>query len=202
MSSFSLLNPAIREALKECSFDKPTEVQEKAISEVLKGEDLLIIAPTGSGKTEAVLLPLFHKILDMKERNGIILLYITPLRALNRDLLSRLEFWSKKLGIRIEVRHGDTTQHFRRRQALSPPEMLITTPETLQAILVARRMREHLKNVKFVVIDEVHEIAESKRGSQLNLALKRLSGIAKISQRIGLSATIGEAEKIGKFVSL
>jgi len=202
MNSFSFLDPAIREALKECGFDKPTEVQEKAILEVLKGGDYLIIAPTGSGKTEAVLLPLFHKILEMKDRKGIILLYITPLRALNRDLLSRLEFWSKKLGIRIEVRHGDTTQHFRRKQALLPPEMLITTPETLQAILVAKRMREHLKNVKFTVIDEIHEIAESKRGSQLNLALKRLSNIAKISQKIGLSATIGEAKKVGAFISV
>ena len=107
MNAFSLLNAGIQEVLGK-TFSIPTEPQELGIPLILEGNDVLLIAPTGSGKTEAAVLPVFHKILEDKARNrkerGFYALYITPLRALNRDMLSRLERWGEELGINIEVR--------------------------------------------------------------------------------------------------
>jgi len=199
MRTFTLLDPRIRKALGGMGFKRPTEIQRKAIPVILEGRDALVIAPTGSGKTEAVLLPVFHLLLQ-KPGKGISILYITPLRALNRDLMERLRAWSKALDIDIQIRHGDTTRYMRRKQALAPPDMLITTPETLQAILPAKRMRGHLRNVRWVIVDEIHELASSKRGSQLNMALARLSLIAPGFQRIGLSATVGSPEVVAGFL--
>jgi ATP-dependent Lhr-like helicase len=199
MKTFTHLDKRIRKALSEAGFKKPTEIQSKTIPKILDKKDALVIAPTGSGKTEAVLLPVFHQFLGNRN-NGISILYITPLRALNRDLMERLEWWGKTLDIDIQVRHGDTTQYARRKQALNPPDMLITTPETLQAILPAKRMREHLKNVRWVIVDEIHELAASKRGSQMNMGLARLSMIAPGFQRIGLSATVGNPEVVAGFL--
>ena len=161
----------------------------------------MVIAPTGSGKTEAALLPLIDKMVQDKNRQGISLLYITPLRALNRDLLKRLQVWSVKLGFTVEVRHGDTPQADRRRMAARPPDLLITTPETLQAVLPGRRMRQHLRHVKAVVVDEVHELAGDRRGVQLTVGLERLREILKEGfQRVGLSATVGNPEEISRFL--
>ena len=109
-----------------------------------QGENVLLIAPTGTGKTEAVLLPIFSKLVEQKsaEQKGIQVIYITPLRALNRDMLKRLQYWSQKLDITVDVRHGDTEMKIRRKQAKQPPQMLVTTPETLQAILPGSQMRQ------------------------------------------------------------
>ena len=117
-------------------------------------------------------------------------------------MLKRLSFWASKLDVSIEVRHGDTEIKLRRRQALFPPNMLVTTPETLQAILPGSRMKQHLSHVKHVIVDEVHELASSKRGVQLTIALERLYEIVgKEIQRIGLSATVAEPEKVAKFIA-
>ncbi len=196
---FELLDPRIRSVLASMGFSEPTGTQEKAIPVILSGEDVLVIAPTGTGKTETAMLPALHGVLKEGGGDGFQVLYITPLRALNRDMMKRLTLWSKELGVPIEVRHGDTPQHERRKQALSPPAVLITTPETLQAIFMGPRMRNHLKAVKYVIVDEVHELASSKRGTQLSIALERLSRYADF-QRIGLSATVGSPEEVAHFL--
>ena len=107
----------------------------------------------------------------------------------------------KDLDVKIQVRHGDTPISARSRQAKSPPDVMITTPETLQAILIGRRMKEHLRSVRWVVVDEVHELATDERGVQLSFALERLIELTGVEfQRIGLSATIGEPGRIGQFL--
>ena len=201
-SVFSLLAKPVREALTHLGFAEPTAPQVEAIPIILKEENVLLIAPNGSGKTEAVLLPVFSNLIQKPERRGVSILYITPLRALNRDMIKRLSYWADSLGISIEVRHGDTEVKIRRRQALRPPDMLVTTPETLQAILPGARMQRHLRNVRHVIIDEIHELAESKRGVQLTIALERLFEIAgREFQRVGLSATVGNPEKVADFIA-
>ncbi|MDI6690682.1 MAG: DEAD/DEAH box helicase [Candidatus Bathyarchaeota archaeon] len=199
---FNLLAQPIQKGLAELGFSKPTLPQIMAIPPVLAGENVLLIAPTGTGKTEAVLLPILSKLIQQERRDGIIIVYVTPLRALNRDLLKRLSFWANRLGVSVEVRHGDTELKLRRKQAVSPPQMLVTTPETLQAILPGSHMRKHLSHVKFVVVDEVHELASSKRGAQLTIALERLCKVvSREFQRIGLSATVGNPEEVAKFIA-
>ncbi|MEM3823695.1 MAG: DEAD/DEAH box helicase, partial [Candidatus Bathyarchaeia archaeon] len=199
---FTILASSIQEGLKELGFLKPTLPQVMAIPPIFAGENVLLIAPTGTGKTEAVLLPIFSKLMQQEKKDGIIIVYVTPLRALNRDLLKRLSFWANHLGISIEVRHGDTELRLRRRQAISPPQMLVTTPETLQAILPGTCMRKHLSHVQFVVVDEVHELASSKRGAQLTIALERLyEVVGREFQRVGLSATVGNPREVAKFIA-
>lgn len=201
MKSFSILDPRIKKGLSEFGFKRPTDIQEVAIPKIIEGGNVLVIAPTGIGKTEATILPVFHRFLQKKHK-GISILYITPLRALNRDMMERMEKWGEKLALKISVRHGDTNQYQRRKQALSPPDMLITTPETIQAILPGKVMRRHLKNVHYVIVDEIHELAEDKRGVQLSLALERLTQVSKRKfQRIGISATVGSPEEVAMFLS-
>ena len=189
----------MRKILKLIGYEKPTEVQELAEKPIMEGKDTLVIAPTGFGKTLAVVIPIFKKILEDKKR--IKALYITPLRALNRDIFKRIINLGTKLGIDVDIRHGDTPNRVRRIQSFDPPNLLITTPETLQAIIVGKKLKEHLKNVKYVIVDEIHEICESKRGSQLSVGLERLKEIAGDFQRIGLSATIEDPIKVSKFLT-
>jgi ATP-dependent Lhr-like helicase len=201
-SVFELLAKPIQKALLETGFSEPTAPQVKAIPHILAGDNVLLVAPTGSGKTEAVLLPVFSRFVIQEDKRGITIVYITPLRALNRDMFKRLSFWAERLGIQVEVRHSDTEIRIRRRQAIRPPNMLVTTPETLQAILPGNRMRQHLSHVCCVIVDEVHELAADKRGAQLTVALERLFEITgKEFQRIGLSATVGNPNEIAQFIA-
>jgi len=201
-NAFSMLAKPIRRLIEQRGFEAPTEPQEETIPKILEGKNVLLISPTATGKTEAAFLPVLNMLLLTPEMPlGIKILYITPLRALNRDLLERLEWWCNNLDIKLMVRHGDTTTQERRMQALSPPDVLITTPETLQAIMPGRIMRRHLQQTRWVIVDEVHEMADSKRGSQLSLALERLRWITgKEFQMIGLSATIGSPKKVAQFL--
>ena len=199
---FDLLVKPVRRLVEQRGFPKPTEPQERTIPLILQGKNVLLISPTATGKTEAAFLPVLSMLLQGEQGTpGIKVLYITPLRALNRDILERLEWWCNNLDIKLAVRHGDTETKERMRQSKSPPSILITTPETLQAILPGWIMRQHLQQVRWVIIDEVHEMADSKRGAQLSLALERLRAMMdRDFQMIGLSATIGSPERVAQFL--
>ncbi|MGW8289569.1 MAG: DEAD/DEAH box helicase, partial [Candidatus Bathyarchaeia archaeon] len=200
-SVFEMLVKPVRRLIEQKGFPEPTEPQEKTIPKILEGKNVLLISPTATGKTEAAFLPVLSMLLQAQQKPGIKVLYITPLRALNRDMLERLEWWCNNLDIKLAVRHGDTDTKERTRQSRSPPDVLITTPETLQAMLSGWLLRQHLQSLRWVVIDEVHELADNKRGSQLSLALERVRNLAHNDfQLIGLSATIGTPEKVAQFL--
>lgn len=176
-------------------FGELTPIQKLAIPRVLSGENVLILAPTGSGKTECALLPVLEKIHN--QESGICALYITPLRALSRDLKERFNWWCERLGISHDTRSGDTSQATRAKHRKNPPKILLTTVESLQALLLGPIMRKHLMNVQFVIVDEVHDIVDNKRGAQLSLGLERLNEIAKF-QRIAISATVADEHEAAK----
>ena len=180
---------------------KPTPIQNSSTIPILNGKSRLLVAPTGSGKTEAAVLPLLSSCYT-NEWGPMSILYVTPLRALNRDIDRRLEQLGKEVGISVGLRHGDTSQAERTRQSKKPPHLLITTPETLQIMFTGSRLREHLRNVRAIIVDEVHEVAASERGTQLLVAIARIEMLAKRKiQKIGLSATVGNPEEVANWLS-
>jgi len=196
-----IIDSVISEKFKSLGFDSVTEIQKKAIPEILQEKNCLIIAPTGSGKTECATIPIFSKLKTRKISNKIKALYITPLRALNRDIFKRIINYAEAEELKIEIRHGDTSQANRKRIADNPPDILITTPETLVNLLSQKKHLEALSNLEWIIIDEVHELLASERGSQLSLSLERLELNTKNEiHRIGLSATVGNPEEAGHFL--
>lgn len=207
MSEFDLLLPEWRVYLASRGITSPTKAQAAALPPIHAGEHTLLLAPTGMGKTESAILPLFDRLLRWKAvaphhewSHRIKLVYVTPLRALNRDLMARLHEWGKAMGLDVRVRHGDTTAGERDRQSRHPPDVLITTPETLQVMFLGRRLVQGLAGVKAVVLDEVHELASDERGAQLAVALERLVEHAGEFQRVGLSATVGDPEDVSAYL--
>ena len=182
-------------------FSDLTEIQKKASPIILQKKDCLVIAPTGSGKTECSVLPIFSLLKNTKKEKKIRALYITPLRALNRDVFRRITKYAHQNDLSIEIRHGDTSQKDRKKITENPPDVLITTPETLMILLTQLKMLDALSELEWVVIDEVHELLSSERGSQLSLSLERLEINSQYSlTRIGLSATVGNPDDAAKFV--
>ena len=196
-----ILDPTISKKFKLIGFEELTEIQKEAIPEILEEKNCLIIAPTGSGKTECATIPIFSKLKTRKVSNKIKALYITPLRALNRDVFKRIINYAENENLKIEIRHGDTSQANRKRIADNPPDILITTPETLVNLLSQKKHLDALSDLEWVIIDEVHELLASERGSQLCLSLERLQIKSKNQiHRIGLSATVGNPEEAGRFL--
>lgn len=164
------------------------------------------MAPTGSGKTEAAVIPVFSMLSDtttLETRRGKIrVVYVTPLRALNNDVLRRIVRYAQYDDLRVEIRHGDTNTKTRKRIANDPPEILITTPESLGAILTNQKMLFALQGLEWIIIDEVHELISTERGAHLSLSLERLHSVSlKAITRIGLSATLSSLHETSKFVS-
>mgnify|MGYP001626183556 CR=1 FL=1 len=188
------------EFLKKIGIEKLTDDQEKVFDMIFRGENVLLVSPTGSGKTEASILPVMERIRkDTKPK--IHAIFITPLRALNRDIYDRLKKYGEKIGVKVSLRHGDSTDYERREMVENPPDILITTPETLQIMYSGKNLRKLLDSVKTVIIDEIHEMVRDERGWQLSLLIEKMERNNGKIQRIGLSATVGNEETISKYLS-
>ncbi len=193
-------NQFLESLFRKFGFSKLTEIQKKASPKILQKKDCLVIAPTGSGNAECSVIPIFSLLKNSKKTGKIKVLYITPLRALNRDVFRRITKYAHDSELSIEIRHGDTKKD-RRKIRDNPPDILITTPETLVILLTQIKMLNALSDLEWIVIDEVYELLASERGSQLSLSIERLQLNSKYPlTKIGLSATVGNFEEAGKFV--
>lgn len=194
------LNERLRSMVEDRGW-QPTPIQAAAFKDVSTDHDRVLIAPTGSGKTQAVMLPLVHRILE-EGLPPLSAIYVTPLRALNRDVERRMAQFVEEAGLTVASRHGDTSTTERNRQVRRPPHLLVTTPETFQLLFTGHRLRAMLANVRMVIVDEVHDLAGSERGWQLAVGLSRLEAlIGRKVQRVGLSATIGNPNEVARWLS-
>ena len=168
------------------------------------GYDVLLVAPTGGGKTLAGFLPSLNDLINNKpKKNNLHTLYISPLKALtidvHRNLTSPIE--DQGLDIRVETRTGDTSAYKKNRQKVLPPDMLMTTPESLALLLSNKESKDYFKNLKYLVVDEIHTLVNTKRGDLLSLNLSRISSISPDCKRIGLSATVKNKNAVLKFLT-
>src|SRR5215217_4469575 len=179
-----------------------TNIQNLGIKVIVRDYDTLLVAPTGSGKTEAAIVPIIKLISINKKENGIKAIYVTPLRALNNDVLRRIVRYAEEENLTIEIRHGDTSAKNKKKITENPPDILITTPESLSVLLTISNIIKALQALKWVVIDEVHELVSNERGSHLSLSIERLQSLSnhKVT-RVGLSATLGNLKEAGSFIA-
>ncbi|PIN86321.1 ATP-dependent helicase [Candidatus Woesearchaeota archaeon CG10_big_fil_rev_8_21_14_0_10_44_13] len=207
----NILNPTVRKwffsRFKEFSLP-----QLFGVTEIHSRKNILVSAPTGATKTLTAFLSVLNELVDSAEKgileNKIYCVYISPLKALNNDIEKNLveplkqieDIAGKKLGIRVAVRTGDTTTTEKSAMLRNPPHILITTPESLAIILASIKFVDHLKAVDWVIIDEIHALAENKRGVHLSLSVERLQRLSRYTARVGLSATIAPLEEIAKFL--
>ena len=208
---FKTLHPWVQKWF-DSQFDDFTPAQKRSIIDINKKNNILISSPTGSGKTLTAFLSVISDLTTLAEKNEledkVYCIYISPLKALDNDIEKNLDeplegiekIAGHDLGIRKAVRTGDTTQYQRQKMLKKPPHILITTPETLSILLVAPKFREKLSGVKYVIIDEIHSLAENKRGVHLSLSLERLQHLVGQFTRIGLSATVSPLEEVAKFL--
>jgi len=204
----------------ETRFREPTEPQRRAWPLIREGRDVLIAAPTGSGKTFAAFLSAIDGLVRQGlEKDGALpdetqVVYVSPLKALSNDVQKNLseplaeigrtlgELGLPEVAIRTLVRTGDTPPAERQAMVKRPPHILVTTPESLYLILTSERAREMLRSARTVIVDEIHAVARDKRGSHLALSLERLEALAgRRLQRVGLSATQKPIEEIGAFLT-
>ncbi|HHX74858.1 MAG TPA: DEAD/DEAH box helicase [Firmicutes bacterium] len=191
---------------------EPTDIQKQAWPQIAQGKHVLLVAPTGSGKTLTAFLWALQKLITGEWETGQVrVLYVSPLKALNNDVrrnllqpLRELQAYFTAAGhqfpaLSVLTRSGDTPQHDRRKMLRRPPEILITTPESLNLILTAKNSRTMLKGIKTVILDEIHAALGSKRGTHLITAVDRLVPLAGEFQRIALSATVNPADVVAAF---
>jgi len=190
--------------LRSLGYVKPTTIQCLAIPRILgTSKNVLISAPTGTGKTEAALIPILY-IVKRTYRNikPIAILYVTPLRALNRDITQRISRLASSFGLTVDLWHGDTPSSRRRHIIHSPPHILVTTPESLSIILTRSELRKHLTNLLFVVIDEAQEVYESERGTELAILILRIKRLTASNPRIILiSSPIHNPRELVEFLT-
>ncbi len=208
----ALLNPFVRSWFSK--FKELTPPQTFAIKLIHEGKNVLISAPTGSGKTMSAFLSIINELCNLSQRgqleDKIYCIYISPLRALNRDIKINLEEPLSHINglagddlpnVRIGVRTGDTTLSERAQQSKNPPHIYITTPESLAIVLNSPKFIQKLKDVKWIIIDEIHALCSNKRGVHLSLTIERLQHECNNKfQRIGLSATINPLEEVAKYL--
>jgi ATP-dependent helicase Lhr and Lhr-like helicase len=193
-------------------YGDPTPAQAEAWPRIQRGENILVASPTGTGKTFAAFLCVIDQLAQMDRRgelsDAIHCIYVSPLRALSYDLEKNLngplaELFGKRPPIRVELRTGDTTSAVRARQFVKPPHILLTTPESLCLLLSQEKWLPVLSKARWLIIDEIHALAENKRGSHLSLSIERLAALASSHplQRIGLSATISPLPEVARFLA-
>jgi ATP-dependent Lhr-like helicase len=207
----NILNPLVNDWFFS-KFQEFSLPQLYAVMEIHSRNNVLVSAPTGSTKTLTGFLSILNELIDLSQKglleDRIYCVYISPLKALNEDIkvnliqpLKEMEaLGGKSLGIRVAVRTGDTTATEKSKMLKHPPHILITTPESLAIVLSSSKFVEHLKKVEWCIIDEVHALAENKRGVHLSLSLERLQRLSHHITRIGLSATIAPLEEVAKFL--
>ena len=193
-------------------FNEFSEPQKYAIYDIHCRNNILISSPTGSGKTLCAFGAILNELIDLSEKNKledkVYCVYISPLKALSRDISKNLKepleeiekIAGRKLNLRVGIRTGDTTAAEKAGMLKNPPHVLITTPESLSILLSTKKFIKNLKNVEWCIIDEVHSVAENKRGVHLSLSLERLQRYSPGMCRIGLSATVSPLEDIAKFL--
>ena len=193
----------------EAKYGEPTPAQKAAWPCFQRGESFLLASPTGTGKTFAAFLGVLDQLVRQHEsgtlRSGIQCVYVSPLRALSYDLEKNLteplrDMLGEKPPIRVELRSGDTNASARARQFTKPPHILLTTPESLCVLLSQEKWLSPLSTVRWVIVDEIHALAENKRGAHLALSLERLAQGHDQMQRIGLSATVAPLDEVGRFL--
>lgn len=182
------------------------------VMEIHKRNNILVSAPTGATKTLTGFLSILNELIDSAEKgvlkDKVYCVYISPLKALSNDISYNLitplsemeEIADKEFGIRIAVRTGDTTQSEKSKMLKRPPHILIITPESLAILLSSPRFTEHLAGVDWCIVDEIHALAENKRGVHLSLSLERLAKLSSYMTRVGLSATINPLEDVARFL--
>jgi ATP-dependent Lhr-like helicase len=204
VTAFDRLHPAHQHHIvNSLGWRDLREVQSLSIDAFFTGANLVIIAPTAGGKTESAFFPVLSQILT-EGWNGLSVLYVSPIRALLNNQEQRLQRYFELVGRRAACWHGDTRQGERRQMLSDPPDCLLTTPESLEAILVSTKIdhREFFKSVRCIVIDELHAFAGDDRGWHLLSVFARIRRLAgRDLQRIGLSATVGNPAEMLAWLS-